>query len=159
MLAVLIETLLQHRAEIVPEFVIFVGRFARLLCELAQHPPGQLLANSRRHRVRLQHLAADVEGQVLAVDNAAKEPQIRRQKTCPLIGDEDAPDIKLDPTLSLRVEQVEWFCGGHEQKAGIFEDTFCLVVQGQPWIIEAMADVVVELLVLLGGDFRPRTGP
>ena len=135
------------------------GASLAFFVELGQYPPRQLLANSRRHRVGLQHLAADVERQVLAVDDAAQKPQIGRQKTRPLVGDKHPPDIKLDPALALRIEQIERFGRRHEQQVRVFENTLRLVVQGQPRIVEAVADVVVELLVLLGGDFRSRTGP
>ncbi len=46
-----------------------------------------------------------------------------------------------------------------EQQAGVFDLAFGAPVHGQPRIVEGMADVVVEFLVLLGRDLVPRPGP
>ena len=152
LLSVLIQPLLQHGAEIVPKLGVFAGRFARLARQFGEEAAGQLLADLGRHRVRLKHLAADVEWQVLAVDDAAQESQIGRQKFGPFVGDEDAPDIEPEAALALRVEQVERLHRRHEEQIGVFEHSFGLTVQGQPRLVEAVRDVAVEFLVLLVGD-------
>src|SRR5271165_6620457 len=159
MLAVFVEALLKDGAKIIPEFHVFLGRFVRLLPELGQYSLGQRLADTRHHRVRLQHFAADVERQILAVDDATKEAQIRGQEIGPLVGDEYPPHIELDSALPLRVEKIERFSRWNEEKARVFENSFRFGMQSQPRIIEAVADVVIEFIVLLLGDFRFRTGP
>src|SRR5262249_463005 len=74
MVTVLVKAFLEHGPEIIPKFGILVRRLAGLLRKFAQYLPCQLLANSRDHGVRLQHLATDVERQVLAITDAAQEP-------------------------------------------------------------------------------------
>ena len=73
MLTVLVETLLQDGAEIIPEFNVLLGRLAGLLAKLCQYSLSQLLADTRHRRVGLQRLAADVERQIFAVDDTAEE--------------------------------------------------------------------------------------
>ena len=135
------------------------GASLGLLAELGQHAAGQLLADARHHRVRLQHLAADVERQVLAVDDAADEPQIGRQQLGALVGDEDAADIELEPRLALRVEQVERLLRRHEQQERVFEHALGAGMERQPRLVEAVPDVVIEFLVLLRRDLGARPGP
>src|SRR6516164_2021752 len=159
MLVVLIEALLHDRAEIVPEFNVLLGRFGHLLPDFCQNSLGQLLADTCYHRIRLQHLAADVEWQILTVYNTAQEPQIRRQEIGTLVGDEYPPYVEFDPALPLRVEQVEWFGRWNKKKASVFKDSFCSRMQSQPWIIEAVPNVMIKFFVLLFGDFRFRSGP
>src|SRR5271169_1275536 len=153
MLTVFVEALLQDRAEIIPEFNVFLRRLVRLLAQLCQYSLGELLSDTRYHRVRLQHLTADVERQVLAVDDAAQEAHIWGQDIGALVGDEYPTHIELDSALPLRVKEIERLRRWHEDKTRIFENTFCFGMQGQPRVIKAVADVVVELVVLLLGDF------
>src|SRR5215472_8398572 len=108
MVVVFVKALLQHRTEIIPEFGVFVGSVAGFLAELAKYPPHQLLPHPGNHRVRLQHFATDIEREILTVDDAAQEPEIRREQIRALVGNKHPPNIKLDPALALRIEQVEW---------------------------------------------------
>ena len=59
------------------------------------------------HAVLLEDLAADVEGQVLGVDDAAHEAQVGRQEFLVVVGDEDAADVELDAGLVVGVVEVE----------------------------------------------------
>src|SRR6516165_10994579 len=159
MLTVLVKALLQDRAEIIPELNVFLRQLVRLLAQFCQYSLGQLLSDTRHHRVRLQHLATDVERQILAVDDATQEAQIGGQEIGPLVGDEYPPDIELNPALPLRVEEIERFSRWNEEKACVFENPFCFGMQGQPRVIEAVADMVIEFIVLPLGDFRFRPSP
>src|SRR5271167_3337757 len=144
MFTVFVEALLQHRAEIIPEFNVLLGRLVRLLAQFCQYSFGQLLSDTRHHWVRLQHLTTDVERQILAVDDTTQEPQICRQEIGPLVGDEHPSDIELNPAFPLRVEEIERFSRWNEEKACVFENSFCFGMQGQPRIIKAVANVVIE---------------
>ncbi len=82
-----------------------VGELLQLRDDAASHR----LPDLRELRIVLQHLARDVQRQVLAVDDAADEAQIGRQEVG-VVGDEDAADIELDLALARRLEQVKRFC-------------------------------------------------
>ena len=57
------------------------------------------------------------------------------------------------------MEQVERPARRHEQESGVFDHPFCLEMQMHPGFVETVADVMIELLVLLLGDLRLGTGP
>ena len=62
--------------------------------------------------VLLQHLARDVERQILGVDHAAQEPQIRRSELVAVFDDENA--LGVEPQAApLFVEQIERGLLGH----------------------------------------------
>ena len=52
------------------------------------------------------------------------------------------------------MEQVERRRGRHEQQACVRQDAFDGVVQGEPRIVESVADVMIEFLVLVFGHIR-----
>ena len=157
-LEVLVEALLQHRAEGLPELGVVLG-LLRLATELVEDPLDQPGAHFRQPRVVLEGLAADVERQVLRVDDAAQEAQVGRQQPLAVVGDEHPADVELHLRLALRIEQVEGRGRGDEQQAGVGDDALDGVVHHQPRVVEGMADVVVELRVLLVGDVLLRPGP
>ena len=105
-LGVLVEALLDDRAEGLPglleAFLVVRGE----LFQVAQDAVGDRLADRFEHRVLLQHLARDVERQVFRIDDAAHEAKPGRQDLG-LVGDEDAADIELDAALALGIEEVE----------------------------------------------------
>src|SRR3712207_8978528 len=65
--------------------------------------PYTTLFRSRHHGVRLQHLAADVERQVLAVDDAAQEAQIRRHQPLRLRSEEHTSELQSRQYLVCRL--------------------------------------------------------
>ena len=111
-----------------------------------------------RNRRRLQHLAGDVEGQVLGVDHALYEAQPGRQQLG-LVGDEHAPDVKPDLARALALHRLERLHAGDEQQRREFEGPFRPPVQGRPGLVEVHADMAVELGVLLRGDLGFRLAP
>ena len=158
-LVVLIGAFLQHRAELGPELGIGVRFLLGPLADLGQHPLGQPLADLGHHRVVLQHLAADVQGQILAVDDAAQKAQIGRQQPLGLVRHEDPADIQLHPVLAVRMEQVEGGGGRDEQQGGVFDLALGPVMQPQPGLVEGVCYVVIELLVVVVADLVARPGP
>ena len=81
-------------AEILPEFRVVLG-FLGAGLQLGQHAADQRLADAAEHRRGLQHLARDVQRQVLGIHHAADEAQPVRQQLG-LVGDEHAPDMQPD---------------------------------------------------------------
>ena len=74
--------------------------------ELGDNPPRDRGSNLSDLRVVLQQLARDIQGQVLAVDHAIEKPQIGGEEFG-VIGNEDPPDVQLDPPFAGGIEQVE----------------------------------------------------
>ena len=74
--------------------------------QFRDHAAGERLAHLHDLRIVLQHLARDIERQILAVDDAAHEAQIGGQQLR-IIGDEDAPYVKLDMAFAPLIEQIE----------------------------------------------------
>ena len=81
-----------------------------------------------------------------------------RQQSLAIVGDEHPLDVKLDPRRAFGLEQIEGRGRRHEQQIGVFDLSLDPIVNHQPRLVEHVADVMVELLVLLGRDLllRPR---
>jgi hypothetical protein len=116
------------------------------------------LADRLEHRVFLQHLAREVERQVLRIDHAAHEAEPRRQDLR-LVGDEHAADVELHPAAAIRVEQVERLHRRDEEQHRIFVAALGAVVDGERRLVELAADMAVELGVLGLGHARLRLPP
>ncbi len=99
-------------------FAKFSGVLLGEAFELVDDAGGHRLADLRELRIVLQHLAGDVEREILAVDDAADEAQISRQQIG-IVGDEDAADVELDAALARRLEQVERLGRRREQQHGV----------------------------------------
>ena len=80
-LVILVDALLEDAAERLPDLGEAFRVLVREGLQLGDDPAGDGLADLRHLRVVLQHLARDVERQVLAVDHAAHEAQIRGQQS------------------------------------------------------------------------------
>jgi len=102
----------------------------------------------------LQHFAADVEGQILGIDDALQEAQIARQDFGAILGDEDPAHIELQAMLALGMEQIHRPRSGHEEDRGIVDLALGPPMDGEARRIETVADEAIELGILLGGDVR-----
>ena len=91
---ILVKALLDDRAERIPDFLESIRVLAGEAFELSNNTARQRLAHLHDLRIVLQHFARNVERQVLAVDHAAHEAQVRG-KQFRAIGDIDTPHIKL----------------------------------------------------------------
>ena len=157
---ILIEALFQDRAEIVPEgfvrrLVVIIGALAKF----REHTLHQGSADLGQQRARLQHLAADVELQILAVHQAFHEAQPARQNLVRLIGDEDALGIELQRLLAFRVEEVEGPLRGNEQQSRVIDLALGLEMDRRPGFVEGMGGVAIEIAILLGRHLGFRFGP
>ena len=139
-LEILPDAFLDHGAERVPDFG---ERFRLLVAEAFQlryHAAGDGFADLRELRIVLQHLAGDVERQILAVDHAADEAQIGRQDIG-VVGDEDAADIELDLALARLVEQVERLGRRRKQQHRIGLPALGAIMQRHRRLVEGAGDL------------------
>ncbi len=157
-LVVFVESFLEDRAEGIPDLDPGLGLLGRRAFHLADHAGRKAIADLHDLRVVLQHLARQVERQVLAVDHAAHEPQIGRQEVG-IVGDVDAPHIELHPPLAAGIGQIEGRRGRHEQQHGVGLPALDLVVQGERGLVERHGDRAVGLGVVLRLQLRLRPLP
>ena len=142
-----------------PEGGVVLRRLLGLSLELAQDSLDHGAADLGHQGVGLQHLAADVERQVLGIDDAAQESQVGRHQPGAVVGDEHPLDVELQLVLPLGLIQVERPARRHEEETAVLDHPFRLEMQMHPGIVEAMADVVIELLVLFLADLGLGPGP
>ena len=72
--------LLEHVAELVPEALVLFRLVRRDLLEQVQHALDRARAHLRHEAVVLQELAAHVQRQIVGIDHAPHEAQVRRQE-------------------------------------------------------------------------------
>ena len=104
------------------------------------------------YAILLEDFAADVEGKVFAVDDAAHEAQILRKKLPGVVQDKDALDVELDTGLELGLVEIERRLGGNEEERSVFETSFSFGVNPEEWILGVAGDRLVQLLVSLIGN-------
>ena len=156
-LHVFIEALFQNRPEDLPDLleilVVVLGRFLQLTDDLV----GDRLADRRHLRIVLQHFARQVQGHVLAIDDATHEAQISGENL-DIIGDIDALHIELLAAAAFGIVEIEGPLARHIEQHGIFMPALGAVVDGDRRIGIAAGDVAEKFLVLLRRDlgFWPR---
>ncbi|MBK7830549.1 MAG: hypothetical protein IPJ59_36020 [Nannocystis sp.] len=101
----MVQALLEDGAEVVPDLGIVVGALAGDVGELLEHLAGELAADRVEGVVLLQHLARDVEREVLGVDDAADEAEVGWEQLVAVVDDEDAAGEQLQ-RLAVLHEQV-----------------------------------------------------
>ena len=130
-------------------------RFQQFL-ELAQHLRRHRLLNPRQLRILLENLARHVERQIVGIHHAADEPQIVRNQLLALVGDEDAADVELKPTLlQIRHQQIERrLLRQKQQRLELAGPLGGEVNRLQIFGPAEVGEVRIEALVLLFGDLR-----
>ena len=160
---VLADTFFEQLPEVAPErcvlglvgIIFAVGqRF-----EHAQHALGRALADCLHVAAFLQQLAAYVERQVGAVDDALDEAQVDRHQRLGVVHDEHALDVELDAAALVAIPQIERRLGRDVQQLRVFAAAFDAVVGVGQWVGGVVADLLVELLVLLFGDLALAARP
>ena len=104
-------------------------------------------------------LAADVEREILGIDDTAQKAQVGGQQRLAVVGYEDPLHVKAYAAVARRIEEVVRPLRGDEQQAAVLDHAFGMEVQPVPGVVEGMGDVVVELLVLLLVDLCLGPGP
>ena len=107
----------------------------------------------------MQQFAADVQGQVGRIHHAFDEAQIHGHQGLGVVHDEDAFDIEFQACFFIAVEQVHRCLGGDVQQLGVLGAAFDAVVAPSQWGFKVVADVFVELGVLLRRDVFLGTRP
>src|SRR2546425_1442535 len=155
---VLAHPLLQDAPEFPPETRVLVLLILGEVFEQAEDALGAAGADRLDVAALLQDLARDVERQVVRVDHAAHEAQVRRQQLLGVVHDEDAPHVELEAPALVPVPQVEGRARGNVEQLHVLLPALDAVVRVGERRVRVVRHVLVELLVLLLADlrFRPR---
>ena len=97
----------------------------------------------------MQQLTAHVERQVSRVDHAFDKAQVGGQQGFGVVHDEDALHVELQAALFLAVPQVHRRLAGQVQQLRVLGAAFHAVVGVGQWRLKVVADLLVELVVLL----------
>ncbi len=153
---ILPQPFLEDRPEILDEGQI--SRIVGAALELGEDAVDQCLAHARDDGRGLQHLARDVERQVLGIDHALDETK-PGGKEPGAVGDEHAPHMQADMRLTILVENGERPARRDEEEGVEFERAFRPPVQRHPGLIEEMAEMAVKRLVILLRHLLARLAP
>ena len=156
---ILADTFLEHAAELPPEGRIGVGPLLREVVEQGEDPLDRCGPDRVDVPRVLQDLPRDVQRQVVRVDHPTHEAQVARHQLLGVVHDEHASDVELDAVTLLAVPEVERRPLRDVEQEGVLLHPFGLDVGVGERRLEIVRDVLVELVVLLLGDLRFRSGP
>ena len=108
-------------------------------------------ADAGKHAVLLQNLAADVQREVFAVDDAADEAEVGREELFGVVQDEDALDVELDADLVLGLVEVKRRARRNEEERDVLQAALGAGVKPEERIFAVAGEALVELLVVLVG--------
>ena len=104
--------------------------------------------------VLLEDLAADVQIEIRCIDDALDEGEILGHELLAVLHDEDTLGVELYPVFRSHGEEIKRGLRGDVQQGAVFRRPFEFQVDVCEGRIPVMADVAVELVVLLVGDLR-----
>mmetsp|Transcript_107786 Transcript_107786/g.337535 ORF Transcript_107786/g.337535 Transcript_107786/m.337535 type:complete len:526 (+) Transcript_107786:283-1860(+) len=148
---VLDETDLEVLAVAAPELLVLLGLLLPEVVDAVQDLAHDALADDLQRPALLQDLAADVQGQVLGVDDAPGEGQPPRHQVLELVVDEDPLDVEAHgpPTLRKHVAgELEGHGGGDEDQRAELDLALDLEVRRGEGLVEGLEGGLVELGVL-----------
>ena len=116
-------------------------------------------ANAGEYAILLQDLAADVQRKVFAVDDAADEAQVLRQKLLGVVHDEDALHVELDAGLVVGLVEIERSLRGDVEERGVLKASFGFGVEPEERIFPIAGDGFVEFLVVFVLELTFRATP
>ena len=149
---VLPDALLHDAAELAPELRILLLIVLSEIGEHAEHLARATLADRLDVLRFLEDLARDVERQVGGVHDAAHEAQVERHQLLGVVHDEDAAHVEFYPMPRVAVPEVEGCARREVEQLRVFALALDAGVGPGQRVLEVMADVLVELLVLVLGD-------
>ena len=149
---------MRARPSSVQNVAYFSGSFSCIVLDRREHLPDQALADQLDLAVLLQDLAGDVERQVVRVDDTLDEAQVLGDERLAVVHDEHALDVELHAALGVAPEQVHRRVAGEEQQRLVLERALGRQLDRLQRLAPVVADVPVELGVLLLGHvlLRPR---
>ncbi len=153
------QPLLHRAAQLRPERRVLLRLGLEHGLDGRQHLADQALADELDLAVLLEDLAGDVERQVGGVDDAPHEPQVLRDERLAVVHDEHAPDVELHAAAGLPPEQVHRRVLGQEQQRLVLERALGREPDRRERRLPVVADVPVELGVLLLRHVLLRPGP
>jgi hypothetical protein len=118
----------------------------------AQHALGAAFADGLDGAAFLQQLARDVERQVGRIHHALDEAQVGGHQRLGVVHDEDALDVELHARGLVAVEHVHGRLGRDEEQLRVLGRAFHAVVRGGQRRFAVVADLAVELVVLVLRD-------
>mmetsp|Transcript_8368 Transcript_8368/g.18980 ORF Transcript_8368/g.18980 Transcript_8368/m.18980 type:complete len:674 (+) Transcript_8368:222-2243(+) len=162
-LGAVLAVLVDSELDVLRERLVELGVVLLVLGNLREHLNALLhdvLSDHLKDLVLLQHLARDVEGKVLAVDDALDEREELWDDLLAVVHDEHAAHVQLDVVgLLLAVKEVERRALRHEQDGLELE----LSLDGEVLDCEVLLPVVGERLVeggvLVARDLVRRAHP
>ena len=126
--------------------------FAGHVFQHGQHAAGVAFADGLHIAAFLQQFTAHVQGQIGGIHHAFDPAQVRGHQRLGIVHDEHALDIQLDAGFFVPVPQVlRGFCRDVQQLRVLGAAFHAVVAPGQRSIL-VVADVFVEIGVLLVGD-------
>jgi hypothetical protein len=146
-------------AELPPEVGVLLRGAGHQLLDGGEHLLRQPALHQLDVPVLLEDLAGDVQREVGRVDDALDEAQVRRQQRLAVIHDEDALDVELHTAAVVLGEQVVRGVGGQEEQGLVLEGALRLEADRLQRVAPVVADVLVQLVVLVVGHLLPRAGP
>ncbi len=150
---------LQEPVVLGDELQILLELIGRDVLQLGENFLHARRANAREDAILLQNFAAHVEREILAVDDATHEAQIRREKLLGIVCDEDALYIELHAHLVLRLIQIERSFGGNIEERSVLEASFGLGMEPEERVLRVAGDRLIQLFVVVLRQLTLRPAP
>mmetsp|Transcript_17764 Transcript_17764/g.57462 ORF Transcript_17764/g.57462 Transcript_17764/m.57462 type:complete len:716 (-) Transcript_17764:251-2398(-) len=155
-LGAVLRVLVDAELEVLAERLVELGVVVLVLGNLGEHLQALLhdvLLDDLEDLVLLEHLAGDVEGEILGVDDALDEGQPLGDDLLAVVHDEHAADVELDVVaLLLAVEEVEGRALGGKEHGLELELALHREVLDREVLLPIIGERLVEGGVLVLGD-------
>ena len=144
---VAVDAVFEGQAEGFVEGLVLLPVLLEHAFELALDLFGEPVGDELQLAVMLEHLAGNVEGEVLRVDQAAYKAEVIGQQVGALVHDEDAAGVKLQSLLELFGVEVKGRAGRDEEQRVVGRSALGAGMDGQQRILEVEEFFLIELVV------------
>ena len=151
---ILADAFLQHLPELAPEDDVVLLAVLGHVLEHREHALGAAFPDRLHVAALLEDLARHVERQVVGIDDALHEAQVGRHQLLRIGHDEHAAHVQADAVALLAVPQVERGAARHEEKLRVLGAALDAVVRIGERRVRIVAEVPVELVVVLLLELR-----